>query len=244
MKLFFILLLSQFSCAPMQTKCPLQVTTEEFKEFVEFNYYKPGDYLITGITSKIMAAFYPHDFSQAPVHRLRSHIKVIVCQLDFQATGVLLGVIIVQERNNAFIEGKVWIATTLSKLSISMFSSYLDLQRKHVLFSFQTQTNRRHYSNFDTYSQPGKLFVEEAFPCSHSRPVLSKKVWKRCTEKENWELPPLDVLDRIIIEDGSGITRAIHAVALALNTASSSQLSKRRMLVGDHQSLQIVQPWQ
>ncbi|ETE58220.1 hypothetical protein L345_16059, partial [Ophiophagus hannah] len=217
---------------------------QPWQEFVEFNYYKPGDYLITGITSKIIAAFYPHDFSQAPIHRLRSHIKVIVFQLDFRATGALLGVIIVKERNNIFIEGKVWIATTLSKLSIRMLSNYFDLQHKQVLFSFQTQTNRRQYSNFDTYSHPGKRFVEEAFLCSHSRPLLSKKVWRRCTEKENWALPPLDVPDRMIIEDGSGISRAIHVVASVLNAASSSQLSKRRMLVGDHQSPQIVQPWQ
>ncbi|KAL7986381.1 hypothetical protein Chor_011547, partial [Crotalus horridus] len=74
MKLFFILLLSQFSCAMMQMKCLFEAITEEFKEFEEFNYYKPGDYLITGITSKIIAAFYPHIFSLPPTHRLRSYI--------------------------------------------------------------------------------------------------------------------------------------------------------------------------
>ncbi|KAG6539322.1 type-2 vomeronasal receptor [Crotalus adamanteus] len=446
MKLFFTLLLSQFSCALMQIKCPFEVITEEFKKFEEFNYYKPGDYLITGITSKIIAAFYPHIFSLPPTHRLRSssaifnhvllfflgvheinqnprllpnitlgyniydnllnarityevmmdllptgqenvpnyrcggqknllavlentdselfdqistvlgiykipqintgeisyilqqshhfpffyrmtpkpeppystifklllhfrwtwigllsqdnergenfkrsletlavkngicivrsetiptmnadlhtkdlsgkeqrkmflllgniHIKVIVCQLNFQATGVLIGVIIVNERKNTFIEGKVWIATALSKLSIRMLSNYLDFQRKHVLFSFQTQTNKRLYDNFDTYSPTGKQFVEEAFHCSYSRPVLSKKVWKKCIEKENGVFPPLEVLARVVIEDGSGISRAIHAVASVLHAISSYQMSKRRMLAGDHQSPQIIQPWQ
>ncbi|XP_060549343.1 vomeronasal type-2 receptor 26-like [Pantherophis guttatus] len=70
------------------------------------------------------------------------------------------------------------------------------------------------------------------------------QVWEKCTEKESRRLPPHDVLASIITEDGSGISRAIHAVASVLNAASSSQLSKRRMLVGDHQSPQIVQPWQ
>ncbi|XP_039211284.1 vomeronasal type-2 receptor 26-like [Crotalus tigris] len=375
-------------------KCPFEVITEEFKKFEEFNYYKPGDYLITGITSKIIAAFYPHIFSLPPTHRLRSssaifnhvllfflgvheinqnprllpnitlgyniydnllnarityevmmdllptgqenvpnyrcggqknllavlentdselfdqistvlgiykipqintgEISYILQQshhfpffyrmtpkpeppystifkllLHFRwtwigllsqdnergenfkrsletlaATGVLIGVIIVNERKNTFIEGKVWIATALSKLSIRMLSNYLDLQQKHVLFSFQTQTNRGQYYDFDTYSLTGKQFVEEAFQCSYSRPVLSKKVWKKCTEKENGVFPPLQVLARVVIEDGSGISRAIHAVASVLHAISSYQMSKRRMLAGDHQSPQIIQPWQ
>ncbi|KAL7986370.1 hypothetical protein Chor_011536 [Crotalus horridus] len=45
-------------------------------------------------------------------------------------------------------------------------------------------------------------------------------------------------------EDASSISKAIQAVALVLNAASSSQLSTRKMQVGDHHSLQIVQPWQ
>ncbi|KAL7986375.1 hypothetical protein Chor_011541 [Crotalus horridus] len=161
-----------------------------------------------------------------------------------QATGTLIGVLIVNERKKTFIEGKVWIATALSRLSIRMLSNYLDLQRKHVLFSFQTQTNRRQYYDFDTYSLTGKQFVEEAFQCSYSRPLLSKKVWKKCTEKENGVFPPLEVLARVVIEDGSGISRAIHAVASVLHATSSNQMSKRRMLAGDHHSPQIVQPWQ
>ncbi|XP_026544452.1 vomeronasal type-2 receptor 26-like [Notechis scutatus] len=87
-------------------------------------------------------------------------------------------------------------------------------------------------------------FGMEAFQCSHSRPVWSKKVWERCTEKENWEFPPNHVVARILSEDGSGIFKAIQAVALVLNAVSSSQFSKRRMLFKDHQSAQIVQPWQ
>ncbi|KAK9405789.1 type-2 vomeronasal receptor [Crotalus adamanteus] len=172
------------------------------------------------------------------------HIKIIVCQLDFHATAMLLTIIIFNEKKNTFIEGKVWIATTLSHISIRMFSNKLDLQRKHVLFSFLTQKSRGQCYNFNSYSSAEKQIVKEAFQCSYSNPVLSKKVWERCTEKESRLLPPHDVLARMIIEDVSGISRAIHAVASVLHAASSSQMSKRRMLVGDHQSPQIVQPWQ
>ncbi|KAG8127681.1 hypothetical protein E2320_014574, partial [Naja naja] len=248
--LLLLLLLSQFPYATMQTKCSLKMAIEGLKEF---NFQKPGDYLITGITSKIISQFYPYVFSKPPTYRLRRilvieltlpNIKIIVCQLDFHATAMLLTVIIVHENKNIFIEGKVWIATTLSKLSIRMFSNKLDLQRKHVLFSFFTQANRRQYYNFNSYYSSEKEFVKEVFQCSYSKPLWSKKVWERCTEKESRLLPPVEVLDRMIIEDGSSISRAIHAVASVLSAAASSQLSKRRVLVGDHQSSPIVQPWQ
>ncbi|KAG8127705.1 hypothetical protein E2320_014617 [Naja naja] len=166
--LFFILILSQFPCVTMHMKCPLKVITEELKEF---NYYKPGDYLITGLTSKIFSQRYPY------------------------ATAILLAVIEVGERKKTFITEKVWIATTLSYLSIRMFSKKIDLQRKHVLFSFLGQTKKRgqHY-NFNSYSSSEEQFVKEAFQCSFSRSVLSKKVWERCREKEKRLLPPHDVL--------------------------------------------------
>ncbi|ETE58566.1 Vomeronasal type-2 receptor 26, partial [Ophiophagus hannah] len=242
MQLFLLLLLSQFPYATMQTKCSLKMAIEGLKEF---NFQKPGDYLITGITSKIISQFYPYVFSKPPTYRLRScpksHSRMAH---DFHATAMLLTVIIINEKKNIFIEGKVWIATTLSKSSIRMLSNKLDLQRKHVLFSFFTQTNTRQYYNFNSYSSSEKEFVKEVFQCSYSKPLWSKKVWERCTEKESRLLPPLEVLDRMIVEDGSGISRAIHAVASVLSAASSSQLSKRRMLVGDHQSSPIVQSWQ
>ncbi|XP_029139616.1 vomeronasal type-2 receptor 26-like [Protobothrops mucrosquamatus] len=85
---------------------------------------------------------------------------------------------------------------------------------------------------------------QEAFQCSYSKAVKSKKVWERCKEKENWEFRLHDVVARMQSEDASSISKAIQAVALVLNAASSSQLSTRKMQVGDHQSLQIVQPWQ
>ncbi|KAG8127698.1 hypothetical protein E2320_014582, partial [Naja naja] len=164
---FLFLFLSQFPCATMQIKCPLKVTTEEFKKF---NYYKPGDYLITAITSKIFSRRYPYVFSKPPNHRLKR----------------------------------------------------LDLQHKHALFSFITQTNKRQYYNLNSYSPAEEEFVMKAFQCSYSKPVLSKKVWERCIEKESQVLPPQDVLAKMLTEDGSSISRAIQAVASVLNVVSSS----------------------
>lgn len=66
---FFLLqLLSKFPCATLLTKCPLKVITEEKKEF---NYYKPGYYLISGITSGMISQLYPYVFSKPPTHRLK-----------------------------------------------------------------------------------------------------------------------------------------------------------------------------
>ncbi|KAG6539627.1 type-2 vomeronasal receptor [Crotalus adamanteus] len=176
---------------------------------------------------------------------INSQIKIIVCQLDFQATAMLSGLIQTSGRKNAFVGGKVWIATTLTDISITMFYYGVDLQHKHALFSFLTHTKtKKQYYDFNSYSSAVFQFGKEAFQCSYSKAVKSKKVWERCKEKENWEFPLHDMVARMQSEDASSISKAIHAVALILNAASSSQLSTRKMQVGDHQSLQIVQPWQ
>ncbi|KAL7986366.1 hypothetical protein Chor_011532 [Crotalus horridus] len=69
-KQFFLLqLLSQIPCAYILMKCPLKVIIEE-KEW--FHYYKPGDYLITGIMSGIVSRLYQFSFSKPPTHQLKS----------------------------------------------------------------------------------------------------------------------------------------------------------------------------
>ncbi|XP_015746648.1 vomeronasal type-2 receptor 26-like, partial [Python bivittatus] len=52
------------------------------------------------------------------------------------------------------------------------------------------------------------------------------------------------MVTRILSEDGSSISTAIQVVTWVLNAASSSQMSQRRMQIGDHQTPQVVQPWQ
>ncbi|KAG8147990.1 hypothetical protein E2320_023050, partial [Naja naja] len=221
-QLFLLQLLSQIPCASMLMKCPFEVIIEE-KEW--FHYYKPGDYWITGITSG-------------------SQIKIIVCQLDFQASGILAAVIQIIDMTNTSLVGRVWIATTLKALSVSIFDLWIDLQNKHALFSFFMQTKRRtQYYDFKSNASMVILYGKEAFQCSYTSPLLSKKVWKKCREKENWEFPPHDVIARILSQDSSSISQIIQIVAWVLNAASSSQQSRRRMQVGYHQPSQIVQPW-
>ncbi|XP_039211272.1 vomeronasal type-2 receptor 26-like [Crotalus tigris] len=69
------------------------------------------------------------------------------------------------------------------------------------------------------------------------------KVWKRCLEKETWEIPSRDLVGRILSEDGSSISTTIQVVAWVLSAAFSSQMSKRRMPVVDHQTLQKLHPF-
>ncbi|XP_034277606.1 vomeronasal type-2 receptor 26-like [Pantherophis guttatus] len=174
-----------------------------------------------------------------------SQVKIIICQLDYPATATLSSLIQYTDSINEFIGGKVWIATTLSDISLRIFYYSVDLRHKHALFSFLTQTKTRaQYYIFNSFSHIATQFGMEAFQCSYSRPVWSKKVWEKCTEKEKWKFPPHHVVARILSEDGSSIFNAIQAVALVLSAVSSSQFSKRRMLFKDHQSAQIVQPWQ
>ncbi|XP_060547559.1 taste receptor type 1 member 2-like [Pantherophis guttatus] len=176
---------------------------------------------------------------------IKSQIKIIVCQLDFQASGMLAIIIQTIDMTNTSIVGRVWIATTLTASSVGIFDLLVDLQNKYALFSFLIQTKRRtQYYYIKSYASMFLSYGKEAFQCSYSSPVLSKKVWKKCREKENWKFPPHDVIARIMSQDSSSISQIIQIVAWVLSAASSSQRSKRRMQVGDHQPPQIVQPWQ
>ncbi|KAG8147989.1 hypothetical protein E2320_023047, partial [Naja naja] len=174
-----------------------------------------------------------------------SQTKIIVCQLDDQASGMLAAIIQIIDMTNASVVGRVWIATTLTALSVSAFDHWIDLQKKHALFSFFMQTKRRtQYYDFTSHASMVVLYGKEAFQCSYSSALLSKKVWKKCREKENWEFPPHDVIARILSQDSSRISQIIQTVAQVLSAASSSQWNKRKIQFGYHQPPQIVQPWQ
>ncbi|XP_034288881.1 vomeronasal type-2 receptor 26-like [Pantherophis guttatus] len=67
-------------------------------------------------------------------------------------------------------------------------------------------------------------FVKKAFQCSFPSPVLSKKVWEKCTEKEIQENLPHAMVKRYLLNDGSGISDVIQAVVWILSAASFSQL--------------------
>ncbi|XP_070592760.1 vomeronasal type-2 receptor 26-like [Erythrolamprus reginae] len=169
---------------------------------------------------------------------IKSQIKIIVCQLDTLATGVLTATIQMFDMTNTSIVGRVWIATTLTPLSISIFNLWIDLQNKYALFSFLIQTKRRtQYYDFNSYAAMALLYGKEAFQCSYSTPVLSKKVWKKCREKENLEFPQHDVIARILSQDSSSISQIIQILAWVLSAASSSQQSKG-------EKTQVLWPWQ
>ncbi|XP_070592752.1 vomeronasal type-2 receptor 26-like [Erythrolamprus reginae] len=176
---------------------------------------------------------------------IESQIKIIVCQLDSKGSGMLAAIIRKIDMSNKSIVGRVWIATTLTALNVKAFDLLVDLQNKYALFSFLIQTKRRtQYYDFNSYESMVLFYGKEAFQCSYSSPVLSKKVWKKCRERENWEFPTHDVIARILSQDSSSISQIIQIVAWVLSAASSSQQCKRRMQVGNHQTPQIVQPWQ
>ncbi|XP_013912797.1 PREDICTED: vomeronasal type-2 receptor 26-like [Thamnophis sirtalis] len=77
-------------------------------------------------------------------------------------------------------------------------------------------------------------FVKTAFQSSYLSPVLSKRIWGRCIEKENWEMPPHNVVADILSEDSHSISTAIQAVSLVLHAVRSSRFHFP----------QVVQPWQ
>ncbi|XP_058023696.1 vomeronasal type-2 receptor 26-like [Ahaetulla prasina] len=119
-------------------------------------------------------------------------------------------------------------------------------KNKNILqyFSDAKTEKRTQYYDFNSHYSATGNFGEAAFQCSYPSPLLSKKSWNTCLEKESWETPPQDLVERILSEDGSSISTIIQVVASVLSAASSYQLSKRRMRVGDHQTPQIIQPWQ
>ncbi|KAK9405800.1 type-2 vomeronasal receptor [Crotalus adamanteus] len=174
-----------------------------------------------------------------------SQANVIVCQLDFQASFILTIIIHDIEKTNEIFGKKVWITTALTDIGVKYFYQFVNLQHKHFLLSFLTQTNKRTQTyDLNTYFSILKTFVKTAFRCSYSSPKLSKRIWGRCTEKENWEIPSHDVVADILSEDGHSIYTAIQAVSWILHLVFSSQLSRRRMQVGNHLVSQVVQPWQ
>ncbi|XP_070592745.1 vomeronasal type-2 receptor 26-like [Erythrolamprus reginae] len=173
---------------------------------------------------------------------IMSKIKIIVCQLDSQASGMLAAIIQIIDKS---IVGRVWIATTLTALSVKTFDLWVDLQNKYALFSFLIQTKRRiQYYDYNSYASMALLYGKEAFQCSYSSPVLSKKVWKKCREKENWAFPTHDMIVKILSQYSSSISQIIQIVAWVLSASSSSQWSKRRIHIGYHQPAQVIQPWQ
>ncbi|XP_034260767.2 taste receptor type 1 member 1-like [Pantherophis guttatus] len=68
---------------------------------------------------------------------IKSQIKIIVCQLDFQASGMLAAIIQTIDMINTPIVGRVWIATTLTALSSKRRMQVGDHQASQIVQPWQ-----------------------------------------------------------------------------------------------------------
>ncbi|XP_070592741.1 vomeronasal type-2 receptor 26-like [Erythrolamprus reginae] len=172
----------------------------------------------------------------------KSKVNTIVSQLDLSIVTTLGLIIKIMDRREKLAIGKVWIITALSDLSVRWLYRLIDLQRKHASLSFVIKTKARISYNRDTSDFfTFMTFAQSAFQCSHSSSVLSKKVWERCTEKENWRILPPDVVAKILSEDAYSIRNAIQAVSWTLNAAYTSCVGQKKRQVAHHP---VAQPWQ
>ncbi|KAG8127695.1 hypothetical protein E2320_014597, partial [Naja naja] len=183
--LILFLLMSHFPSGILKTGCPLNVVREE-----KYNYYKPGDYLISGILSTINTLFRPYVFDMPPTNRFRSTVTT-------------LGLIIqIMDRREKLAIGKVWIVTSLSDLGVRWLYKLVDLQHKHAFLSFVIKRKRgTSYNPAASDLFAFEMIAQSMFQCSYSSSGLSRKVWKRCTEKETWEIPSPDIIARILSQD-------------------------------------------
>ncbi|XP_058023688.1 vomeronasal type-2 receptor 26-like [Ahaetulla prasina] len=172
----------------------------------------------------------------------KSKVNAIVSQLDM-STVTTLGVIIrIMDRREKLAVGKVWIITALSDLNARWLYRIVDLQHKHAFLSFVIRTKTRmSYDRAISDFFAFEMFAQSAFQCSYSSSVLSRKVWERCTEKENWGILPPDLVAKILSEDAYSIRNAVQAVSRTLSAAYTSQLGQERRQVGHHPA---PQPWQ
>ncbi|KAF7234835.1 hypothetical protein EYD10_18259 [Varanus komodoensis] len=67
--LLLLLLLPHLPSAMLNTKCPLNLMSDDSHPL---NYYKPGDYVIGGITSTASTVFQPYSFFVPPSIRFHS----------------------------------------------------------------------------------------------------------------------------------------------------------------------------
>lgn len=131
----------------------------------------------------------------------KSKVDTTVSQLDL-STAITLGIVIkMRDRREKLAVGKVWVITVLSDLSVSWLHRLVDLQHKHGFLSFVIKTKiRMSYNHAASDFLAFEIFAHSAFWCSYSSSVLSKKVWKRCIEKENWGILPPDVVAKTLSE--------------------------------------------
>ncbi|XP_070592659.1 vomeronasal type-2 receptor 26-like [Erythrolamprus reginae] len=138
------------------------------------------------------------------------------------------------------IEGKVWITTTIEKLSMTRHTLYKYI---HSVWGFSFQ--KRKWLNDDTF-QPNLFwdskFEGQFFHCSFSKHILSVKGRRRCTQ-----IAPLDMEEkknRIQIKNEHRFLNFVKTLAHALNVAYSSISRRRKMEEKEKLGAPRLEAWQ
>ncbi|KAF7235739.1 hypothetical protein EYD10_17453 [Varanus komodoensis] len=172
-------------------------------------------------------------------------VNVIVLYADVQY--VFLPVINMQGMLEAKGTGtRIWITTAFPDIDFNLF--YADYAFKFIhgslTFKMHTQKKTKH-AFYRPFTYTLEYFWDAAFHCFSSTHALSKRSWKKCTEKENLEELPQEEVERALSQDSFRTYSSVHAVAHALHSAYSSQSKQIRMVGGRvMQQPQKLQPWQ
>ncbi|XP_070592652.1 vomeronasal type-2 receptor 26-like [Erythrolamprus reginae] len=136
------------------------------------------------------------------------------------------------------IKGKVWITTTVEKLTMERHT----LQKyMHSFWAFSFQ--ERKLTNDDAFQRNlyrDSKFEDQSFRCSFSKHFLSVQGRRRCTQ-----IAPLHMQEkknRILIKNDHRVFSVVKTLAHALNVAYSS-ISRRRK-AEKKQRLGALEPWQ
>ncbi|XP_077187421.1 vomeronasal type-2 receptor 26-like [Paroedura picta] len=196
-------------------------------------------------TLRIPELYYGRRNFYSPMYSIYTQRKcnVFIYHGDMHST-MAVGILIknVEKREN-FIVGKVWITAVLHDVNLRVFLRVFETHHIHGSFSFLTQAKlNTNYDNFNSFISTLSNIGEGAFHCFYSNPGLSIKLWERCREKEEREVPSQDVLEMILSQDSHTIYNSMQLVAHAFCAASSS--SSDRMLKGSRLGRQKPQPWQ
>uniref|UniRef100_A0A8D2JB47 G-protein coupled receptors family 3 profile domain-containing protein n=1 Tax=Varanus komodoensis TaxID=61221 RepID=A0A8D2JB47_VARKO len=126
------------------------------------------------------------------------------------------------------VNGKVWIATTLSDFAANLIYSSSDYAHIYAYFSFIPQTTQKmNYDGFEKLYFSMHEFVSRAFTCTYTKHVLSVKLWERCREEEKWVGLPQVEKERTLSLDSFFSYSTVQAMAHAVDAAVSSR-SRRR----------------
>ncbi|XP_053217137.1 vomeronasal type-2 receptor 26-like isoform X1 [Podarcis raffonei] len=150
--------------------------------------------------------------------------------------------------------GRVWIVTSHWDFASLSVQKDWDLQSFHGTISFTAHSNQP--SGFPKFLQMLKPswekgdgfiqdFWEQAFSCSLEMSMGQEKNQKKtCTGEENLESLPGSVFEMSMTGHSYNVYNAVHAVALSLHAIYKSSPNERRLIEGEKQFFQKVQPWQ